>query len=368
MTVGNDVCRIAFKRGHVGILRERPGARSIERHVHGTDLGRDGLALCIGDFAADATREGGAIGKVEREDRIIAHENGSLERLARRVERRDVRCAAPPIVAHREQDAVGILVHQVHALQVDDRVRVGDMEDMPVLAGERAAGHIERGGAAVGVARHGLVDHDAVIEGGVAVALRVIGRQIAVRERDGILALDAHAFRQIRRQSRIRNAHIGGGIDGRRAQAVRRVGTAIDVDRSAATVGANCRRRTAARGDGQVARVRDAATCGHDATRTVARCRDDRVAHVDRRAVAIGAVLGAVASVREDAVRTIGIGLHGAAGYGGRRPAHHEQAGVQAVEVAVIAAIGIARLRHHRIRDGNRIGRVHDERALVGGR
>ena len=71
------------------------------------------------------------------------------------------------------------------------------MEYMSVLAGEAATGHGEMAGAAVSVAGHRLVDHDAVQESGIAVALGIVRSQIAVRQLNGIQAFNTDSLRKI---------------------------------------------------------------------------------------------------------------------------------------------------------------------------
>ena len=220
------------------------------------------------------------------------------------------------------------------------------MEDVAVLARERATGHVERRSTAICISRHRLVDHDRVVERGMTVALRVVRRQVTVSERDGVLALDAHAFGQVGHESRVGHVDVGGGVNRRRAEAVGRIGTAVNVDRAATTVGADRRRRSAGRGDGEVTSIHDTAAGGHDATRAAARRGDGHVAHIDRRTVALAAIVASVATVREDAVGAVCVRLDRAPVNGGRRTAHHEQASIQPVEVAVVTAVRVARFRN----------------------
>ena len=102
----------------------------------------------------------------------------------------------------------------------DHGTGVGYMEYMAVLAGQRSTRHCEGGSSAGSIARHRLVNHDAVIEGGVSVAFGVVSCEIAVVQRDRIQPFDANAFGQGGDQFRVLNRDIGCGIDSRGPQSV----------------------------------------------------------------------------------------------------------------------------------------------------
>ena len=239
------------------------------------------------------------------------------------------------------------------------------MEHMTVQAGQAAACHGEGGGAAVRVAGHGLVDHNGIVESGVAVALRIIGGQVTVDERNGIFPLYAHTFGQVARQGSIAHGDIRRGIDRRGTQSVRGIAAAVHDHGAAAPVGADRRGGPAAGGDVQIIGIGGAAACGHDTPGTVACGRNGRIADDDGGAVAGGSVLTAVAAVAEYAVCAVSIRGDRSAGDGGRGTVFHQDSRVQTVEVAVVAAVRIAGFRHSRIRDRDFIRSRDQQGALV---
>ena len=58
--------------------------------------------------------------------------------------------------------------------QVRNRIRVGYVENVAILACQRTSCHGKGRSTAVGIAGHRLINHDAVIECGVAVALGIV--------------------------------------------------------------------------------------------------------------------------------------------------------------------------------------------------
>ena len=173
---------------------------------------------------------------------------------------------------------------------------------MAVLTGEASIGHGEAARAAGRVAGHGLIDHDRIQEGGVAVALGVVGCQITVVKSDGIQSLDTDAFGQVGRQLRIRNSDICCGVDRRRAESVGGVAAAVHDHGASATVCSNSCRRLAGGLDGQIVSISNTTARGHDAAGTVAGRGDHCVIDIQRRSVAVRSVLSAVAAVAEHAV------------------------------------------------------------------
>ena len=178
---------------------------------------------------------------------------------------------------------------------------------MTAFAGEAAAGHGEVTRSAGRIAGHGLIDHDAVQEGGVAVALGVAGRQVTVVQGDGVEALDAHALREVRDQLRVGNGDIRRRVNGGRAEAVGGIGAAVYDDGTAAAVCTD--RRTGAAGGfhRQIIGIGGAAAGGHDAAGAVSAGGDDRITDGQRGAVAGRAVLPAVAAVAEYAVGAVSV-------------------------------------------------------------
>ena len=236
---------------------------------------------------------------------------------------------------------------------------------MAAFTRQAAAGHREGRRAAGGVAGHGLIDHNGIEERGVAVALGVVGGEVAVRQRDGIETLDAHALGEIGNELRVRDGDIRSGINRRGAEPVGGIRAAVHGDGTAAPVGADGRGGLAAGCDGQVIRLRHAAAGGHDAAGAAAGCGDGGVPDDQRGAVAGFAVLPAVAAVTKHAVCARSVGLDRAAGDRGRRAVLYQHRGVLAVEVAVVAAVGIAGFGNGGIADRHVVGRADEQRALI---
>ena len=192
------------------------------------------------------------------------------------------------------------------------------MENVSILAGKAAAGHGEMAGTAVRVSGHGLVDHDAVQKGGVAVALGIVCRKVAVRQLNGIQAFDADALGKVRDQRRIGHMDLRSGVDRRGAQAIGGIGTTVHVNRPAASVGADRCGGPAAGGDVQIIDIGGAAACGHNAAGTVACGRNGRITDDHSGTVAGGPVLTAVAAVAENAVCAVCVRGDRSAHDGGR--------------------------------------------------
>ena len=236
---------------------------------------------------------------------------------------------------------------------------------MTVFAGQAAAGHGEGGGAGVSVAGHGLVDHNGVQEGGVAVALGVVGGEVAVRQSDGVHALNAYTLGKVGHQRRIGYGDGCRGINSRGAEAVGGVGAAVYVYRAAAAVGADGGRGAAGGGDGQGGGVGNAAAGGHDAAGAVAGGGDNGIGDVHGGAVARSTVLTAVSAIRKDAVGTAGV-----AGDGSAHDVHFSAAlcqhrCVQTVEVAAVAAVGIPGFGNGGICQGDSLIRINEDRIFI---
>ena len=283
---------------------------------------------------------------------IIADQEGSGKDLRVGGQFGDVEGAAPAVVTDGKQNVAAFVV-QGHAAQGDQRVGVRDVEHVSAQAGQAAAGHREGGGAAVRVTAHGLVDHDRVQEGGVAVAGRVAGGQVTVFQGDGVLSLDAHALGQVGDQDCVLHGDVRGGIDRGGPEAIRGIGAAVHIDGAAATVGTDGRGGTSGGGHGQVFGIGDAAAGGHDTAGTVTRGGDHRAGNMQGGAVAFRAVAAAVAAVAEDAVGAGGGGFNRSAGDDHVRPVLQQDRRVQAVEVAVVPAVGIPGLGDRGIVQGH---------------
>ena len=239
------------------------------------------------------------------------------------------------------------------------------MENVSILAGKAAAGHGEMAGTAVRVSGHGLVDHDAVQKGGVAVTLGIVCRKVAVRQLNGVQAFDADALGKVRDQRRIGHMDLRSRVDRRGAQAIGGISTAVHVNRAAASVGADRCGGPATGGDVQIIGIGGAAACGHNAAGAVTGCNDLRIPNNDRSTVAGSSVLTAVATVAKNAVCAVCVRGDRSAGDGGRRTVLHKDSRIQAIEVAVVAAVGVAGFRHRRICDRDLIRSGDQQGALV---
>ena len=331
VAVGDDVGCVAVEFGHIAVAGQRPGAGGIQGDGNGADLGGNGLSLGVGDGPVDAALKGGAVRQLQFQAGITADLDRADELLGNGLERRNVAAAAPAVRADGEQDVFFVLVDDLHALKRDDCAGVGHMEDVTVEAFEAAARHGKARGAAGRVARHGLVDHDGIQEGGVAVALGVVGGQIAVIECDGVEALDAHTLGEIGGQRRVGDRDIRRGVNGGRAQTVGGVAAAVHHDGSAAAVGTDGRAGPAGGLDRQIIGVGHTAARGHDAAGSVSGGGDDGIVDIQRGAVSGRTVLPAVSTVAEHTVSAFCVGGDCAACDGGRGSVLYQNSRVQTV-------------------------------------
>ncbi len=251
----------------------------------------------------------------------------------------------------------GVLVGKGHTGQADDRVGVGDVEQVAALAGEGTAAHGQGGGALFGVAGHGLIEHDVVdvfIGAGALGAAHIAGYS-AVGQGDGVAALDDQSLGVVGGEVSTRDGDICCGINGRGVIAIGGIAAAGNLHRAAAPVGADGSRGVAGGLYIEVGGVGDAAAGGLDAAGVVRRGADGGVRDVD----------GGAGAVAEHAVAILGAGSDGGTGNGQCRAVGSQQGSVQAVEVAVL---GVGRTSAA-LGDGDalqgHIGTVHPEGVFV---
>ena len=222
--------------------------------------------------------------------------------------------------------------------QADVGVGVGGVEHLgvavfaDVVGLQYAAHHGAVGGALLGVAGHGLIDHDVavlVVVGGSVVAL-----QEAVVDVGGIPAFKADGLGVARGHGGVGHGDVRHAVDGGRAGAQRTVGdigAAVDHHDAAAPIGADGSGGATLGGDGAVSGVERSAAGHHNAAGAAGALGGD------------GGVLqinGGV-SVGEDAVGAAGLRLHGAAPDGQVRGGGFvlgigKYAGVDAVKAGVV--------------------------------
>ena len=154
-------------------------------------------------------------------------------------------------------------------------------------------------------------------------------------------------------------------VNCRGTQAARGIGTAVDVNRPAASVGSDCCGGLPTGSYVKIIGVGCAAACSHDAAGTVAGSSNGRITDRHCGAVTGGSVLPAVAAVAEHAVCPVRIRGNCSAGDGGRRTVFHKYCRIQTVEVAIVAAVRITCFRHGRIRDRDFIRSADQQSALV---
>ena len=94
------------------------------------------------------------------------------------------------------------------------------MEHVAILTGKRSAGHGEGRIATCGVSGHGLVNHDGVHEGCVAVALGVVCREVAIGELDGVQTLNTNTLGEVGDKCSVSNVNLCRGVDGWRTKTV----------------------------------------------------------------------------------------------------------------------------------------------------
>ena len=201
----------------------------------------------------------------------------------------------------------------------------------------------------------------------MAVALGVVGGQVAVLQGDGVLALNADAFGQAGYQGGVLHGDVRGGIDRGGTQAVGGIGAAVHDHGAAAPVCADCRGGPAGSGHGQVFSVGDAAAGGHDAAGAVARGGDGRAGNMQHGAVAGRAVHATVSAVDKDAVGAGGGGFNRAAGDGDVRAVLDQDCRVQAIEVAVVSAVGVAGLGDRHVRNGDAFAGADNQGTFIRG-
>ena len=236
---------------------------------------------------------------------------------------------------------------------------------MTTEAGQAASGHGKGGGAAVRVAAHGLVNHDRVQEGSVSVALRIVRGQVAVLQRNGIHSFNTYALGKVGDQRRIPDSDSRGGIDRRRAQSVGRIGAAIHGHCSAAPVCPDSCGGSPGGSYSQVLRVGHSAAGSHDAAGAVPGGSNGRTGNIQGGTVSVRSVPASVSAVAEDAVCPGSRRFNRSARNGSRRSAHHQHCRIQAIEVTVVSAIGIACLCNSNISQVYSIGSINHQSTFV---
>ncbi len=328
-----DRARSAGETCDIAVSRQRPDRAVLDLHIDFSRL----------TVAVDRTRIGGIALEIEIEMRDIVDDHISVDGLVRRVERHLSAVAALVAPACRccsQKDAVAV-VGDGRTAEGDLGGGVIDKEHVAVLIGQLAAVHREGGESLRRVARHRLIDHDRlIVVRFVAVLGVVVGSEVDIVERHGVLALDHDALRGGGGHCRVVDRDVGGGVDDGRALAARAVVAARDGDGAAAAVGAD-RCRGVARGlDGEVLGVHRAAARRHQAARAVAARLNIGIRDVDRRALAVAeyrVCMGAVGL--DDHLRQRERALIG-----------REDRGVLAVEVGFVA-VSLACLGHEGVAD-----------------
>lgn len=202
------------------------------------------------------------------------------------------------VTHHTQQRAVGVLIFDGDAVEGQHAVGIGDVDHVAVLGGQRAAGHGEGGGAHIRVAAHGLIDHHIVdvLLGAAALGVAHIAGNVAVLQRDAVLALNHQLLGVVGGEDGVLHGNVGGGVHGGRVVAVGGIAAAVHIDGATAPVGADGRRGIAGGTDHQIGGVGGAAAGGLDAAGVVGGGGDHGFRDVD----------GGAAAVAEHAVAVLG--------------------------------------------------------------
>ena len=134
--MGDDVARIAVKLGDVTVAGESPGTGAVQSDGYGAGLGGYRRAGGVDDAAVDGSGKTAAFGQAQRQTGIAANLDRAGQDLRDCIQSGGVAAAAPAVRTDGEQDVVAILIDDADVLQRDDRIGVGDMEDVAVLAGQ----------------------------------------------------------------------------------------------------------------------------------------------------------------------------------------------------------------------------------------
>ena len=129
---------------------------------------------------------------------------------------------AGAVACHPQEICVCVFILDRNAGEGQDTVGIGDVEHIAVLCRKLTAGHGEGGGAHVGVAAHGLVDHHVVniLVGTGALGVAHIAGDGAVFERNGVLSLNDQGLGIAGAEGSIFYGDVSGGVDGGRVVAV----------------------------------------------------------------------------------------------------------------------------------------------------
>ena len=136
VAIGDDIPRIAVKLGEVTVSGEDPGAVAVQSYGYSAGLGGDRPAGGVDDAAVNAAGKAAPFGQTQRQPGVAAHLDRAGQDLRDGVQSGGVAAAAPAVRTDGEQDVVAILIDDADVLQRDDRIGVGDMEDVAVLAGQ----------------------------------------------------------------------------------------------------------------------------------------------------------------------------------------------------------------------------------------
>ena len=136
ITVSIDIIEISVEFRDKAVAGERPGAGGIQRHGNFPCLRGNYSAGGVDDAAVNGALKGRTVRQLKCKYGIVTYLDAAEEILRSGLDKCLVAVSLPAIGTDGEQDVVTVLVCDTDVPQRDDRVGVGDMEDVTVFAGQ----------------------------------------------------------------------------------------------------------------------------------------------------------------------------------------------------------------------------------------
>ena len=207
-----------------------------------------------------------------------------------------------------EEVAGLVIIRNLVVFEIDGGGGISDVESVALVGGDVGTLGGKDSFAACSVARHGLIEEDVFIGGGLAVQSIIGVGESGVFESDAVFTFNYDTFGGGGDEIGILYGNVGGGIDGRGAFAGSFVCALVDSDSAAATVGTDGSARGASGSNSEVFGIHNTATSSHDAARIVFGGFDGRVGNVDGGAVGSAVISSGGTAVAKDTIGAGGVG------------------------------------------------------------